>query len=145
MPHSDLYRLFAGFWWLLFPLAWGLAGLMRVWLRHVRAQKSLDVIKSFVDQGKDPPAELLEMLRQPQSENSRPQWKLPKRNWIPFGLFAGLTAGFVFALSGIAGGDGNPGLFVGLIMTGLAAGFLGNILSESKQTNNQDDHRIPPP
>src|SRR6202000_1118381 len=105
------------------------SSMVNAWLRHQRANRSLDIVKSYVDQGKDPPPELLAALRQPEPNHRASEWSLPRRNWIPFGLFVGLTAGFLFALSGIAGDGGNPGLFFGLVMAGLAAGFLGNILS----------------
>jgi len=62
MEH-DFYSLFSRFWWLIFPLFWMGAMVMAQWSRHNRANRALDIIKSYADQGKDPPPELLKSLQ----------------------------------------------------------------------------------
>lgn len=62
MDH-DFYDLFRHFWWLIFPLFWMGAMVMAHWSRHARANRALDILKSYADQGKDPPPELLKSLR----------------------------------------------------------------------------------
>ena len=57
MQHSEFFQLFTAYWWLIFVLIWIVARLARVWSRHVQAQRTLDMIKSYVDQGKEPPPE----------------------------------------------------------------------------------------
>jgi hypothetical protein len=62
MDH-DFYDLFSRFWWLIFPLFWMGAMVMAQWSRHARANRALDILKSYADQGKDPPSELLKSLQ----------------------------------------------------------------------------------
>jgi hypothetical protein len=62
MEESALVQLVENYWWLAFPLAWGLAALWQSWLRHVRARQGLQVIKSYLDQGKEPPPDLLQLI-----------------------------------------------------------------------------------
>jgi hypothetical protein len=62
MEH-DFYNLFSRFWWLIFPLFWMVMGLAWGWSRHARANRMLDILKSYADQGKDPPPELMKSLQ----------------------------------------------------------------------------------
>jgi len=62
MDH-DFYWGFSDFWWLIFPLFWMVAVMARLWSRHTRANRALDIIKSYADQGKEPPPELLKNLQ----------------------------------------------------------------------------------
>jgi hypothetical protein len=63
MDH-DVYWGFSRFWWLIFPLFWMIFALAMGWSRHMRANRALDIIKSYADQGKEPPPELLKILQQ---------------------------------------------------------------------------------
>ena len=143
--HGGAFVLFNRFWWLIFPLFWMVSRIIRISLDHNRSQQTLDLIKAYADQGKDPPPQLLEALRQPVQDCRGDRWTLPQRNWVPVGLFFGLAAGFVFGLSGIIGEGPNGVLFVGFILAGMGAGFLGNILSDHPSRNERDDQRTPPP
>ncbi|HET7084285.1 MAG TPA: hypothetical protein VFI23_05915 [Rhizomicrobium sp.] len=62
MDH-DFYWFFPRFWWLIFPLFWMICALAWGWSRHSRANRALDIIKSYADQGKDPPPELVKSLQ----------------------------------------------------------------------------------
>lgn len=62
MDH-DFYWQFPQLWWLIFPLFWMVFALTRVWSRHTRANRALDIIKTYADQGKDPPPELIRSLQ----------------------------------------------------------------------------------
>jgi hypothetical protein len=62
MDH-DFYTLFSRFWWLIFPLFWMGAMVLAQWSRHNRANRALDIIKSYADQGKDPPPDLLKSMQ----------------------------------------------------------------------------------
>ena len=62
MDH-DSYWLASRFWWLVFPLFWMIMALVWGWQRHSRANRALDIIKSYADQGKDPPPDLLKGLQ----------------------------------------------------------------------------------
>jgi F0F1-type ATP synthase membrane subunit c/vacuolar-type H+-ATPase subunit K len=61
--HSEWYRLFTSFWWLIFPIGWGVFGLLGSWIKHREAQQALEVLKSYAEQGKDAPPELIQVLR----------------------------------------------------------------------------------
>lgn len=61
--HSEFYTFAVGFWWLIFPIGWGLVGVMRVWLRHQRAQKALELLNTYAQQNREPPPEVLAQLR----------------------------------------------------------------------------------
>jgi hypothetical protein len=65
MEHSDFYNFATHFWWLIFPLVWGCAAFLRIWTRHNESQRILDMVKTYADQGKEPPAALTEMFRAP--------------------------------------------------------------------------------
>jgi hypothetical protein len=59
----DFYDLVSRFWWVIFPLFWMIFALGWGWSRHTRANRALDILKSYADQGKDPPPELLKSLQ----------------------------------------------------------------------------------
>jgi hypothetical protein len=50
--------IFFAYWWLLFPLAWFVSAAWQSWLSYQRRKQELDLLKSYVAQGKDPPPEL---------------------------------------------------------------------------------------
>ena len=52
-------ELFRDFWWLLFPLAWGLAAMWQGWLRERRRREALDLIAAYADKGQSAPPELV--------------------------------------------------------------------------------------
>jgi|SRR6185503_6474547 len=139
---SEFYRIFTSFWWLLFPLGWAIGQLVKNFLRHARAKEALSVMKSYADQGKDPPAELVTLLRQPQmaEEAVMARWNYRHYGWIPVFLFGALSAGFVlFALFPINGMPPVAMLFVAIIMAGLC---IGNVVAMLVFKNRD---RAPPP
>ena len=50
---------FRDYWWLMFPIGAFLFGAWDRWLGYRRSRDHLDLIRSYADQGKEPPAELL--------------------------------------------------------------------------------------
>jgi hypothetical protein len=69
-------EFFRDFWWLMFPIFGMFLVLTGTFKDEQRANKAMDMIKSYVDQGKEPPPDLLrlagveETSKQPQSRNS---------------------------------------------------------------------------
>jgi hypothetical protein len=121
MPgHSEIYQFATSFWWLVFPIGWGFAGLLRVIFRHHRAEQTLALLKSYADQGKEPPPELLALLR---SEPKRERRSDGSGLLIPAFLFTGLAAAFAITPLVRGGFERGPGFFVALTMAGLAVGF----------------------
>ena len=126
MEHSEFYRLFDHYWWLIFPIGWGLAGLVRAWFRHQRARQAMEVLKSYVDQGKEPPPELVTLFK---ASDRRPH--------TPHQTSRGLLlASLIFAALAVAFGvlrmakgvgvdpDNDSGLlFVMTLMAGFAVAF----------------------
>lgn len=130
--HSDWFRLFNAYWWLIFPLFGMGFGLVGTWLHHKRAQHGLEILKSYIDQGKEPPPELVQFLRTPER---RPD-KGPGSSIFLAILFAGLGA--AFTLIALTEGDRDV-FFVVIIMGALSIGFLAKALLRPKQ------ERLDPP
>src|ERR1043166_10131804 len=101
MYESDSFRFFSHFWWLIFPLMSLLWGLISLWSSHQRTNRILDMIKTYVDQGKEPPADLLQLLQRPgaarywdgswQAPNPRPggwsAYHASHKGWFWFPVF----------------------------------------------------------
>jgi hypothetical protein len=51
--------VFRNYWWLMFPIGAFLFGAWDRWLAYRRSRDHLDLIRSYAEQGKDPPPELL--------------------------------------------------------------------------------------
>lgn len=88
-------EFFARYWWLMFPL-FGM--LMAIWGMSQSERQSknvVDLIKSYTDQGKEPPAELLKLAAR--SMDLEPAYTTPPRghsNLWSFFVFAALSWGF---------------------------------------------------
>jgi len=100
MEHGDLYGVLTHFWWLIFPVVWMVAVFARIAVRHQESKRILDMIKTFTDQGKEPPAALMEMFRAPGWRGSRyvePYYT--HRLWRRTFLFGFLAVAFFVAAS----------------------------------------------
>lgn len=88
--------LFYSFWWLIFPIFGMTMGLIGMLQSDRRATRTMDLIKSYVDQGKDPPPELLKLASAELSSNaSGGMGRTPTENRLwSFVTFAALGAGF---------------------------------------------------
>ena len=97
MDH-DFYWLFSRYWWLIFPLFWMCAAMARLWSRHSRANRALDIIKTYADQGKDPPPELVKGLQGGMGGDcGRDGWRYsPERRLHRGILFTALALAFGF-------------------------------------------------
>lgn len=99
--------LFRSYWWLLFPLAWFVSAGFSSLLDYQRHKNALNLIKSYVDKGQEPPAALLKMLeRNPGDKDilaggdmatAGQAYGAPGAYWSLFGLFAMLAVGFLGA------------------------------------------------
>jgi len=141
--HSDFYLFITHFWWLIFPVMWAFAGMTRALLRHERANRTLDIVKSYIDQGKDVPPELLAVLqdRGPFGPGRRPWRRDCDHGWSRFILFATLAVGFgTMAWLRVATGENAYAGFIvlAIVMTGLALSSLVRALS-------RQDPILPPP
>ena len=59
--HADGYGVFWAFWWLIFPIMFFAMGALSMVLRHRRHRDTLEVMKAYAAQGKDP-AEVAKLL-----------------------------------------------------------------------------------
>jgi hypothetical protein len=123
MQHSDFYQFATGFWWLIFPVGWGIAGMMRAWMKHKRAEQALQILTSYAGQNKEPPPEVLALL-QPRERKER-DFSVRPQHYLSGGFFfAALAVAFaVLYLGKIAGGDHDSQtciLFVTVMMAGFA-------------------------
>jgi hypothetical protein len=89
-------QLFAAYWWLIFPIFGMMMGLIGMFLSDRRATKTMDLIKSYVDQGKDVPPELLKLASYEMNDGmSSGMGRTPTENRLwTFVTFAALATGF---------------------------------------------------
>ena len=119
------WEFFDDYWWLMFPVfgivmaAWGMASSER------RSTRVMDLIKSYVDQGKDPPPELLKLASEDaESDGRTPQARQHSSAWT-FITFAAMAAGFTTGWWFVRGQDyAFPFLIVAVVMGVLAVGAL---------------------
>lgn len=86
-------QLFYSFWWLMFPIFGMIMGFWGMISSERRSHDVMNVIKSYVDQGKEVPPELLRMAQadwQAPSKQATPQ----QSNWWSFYTFSALATGF---------------------------------------------------
>jgi hypothetical protein len=105
MHHSDIYNFATGYWWLIFPLGWGAIAMLRIWVRHRQSMAILELMKVFIDQGKEPPAALVERL----DLQTRPAGLTyqPLHFWLSALLLAAGAIGFT-ALTWLRARQGDP-------------------------------------
>ncbi|MEZ6022488.1 MAG: hypothetical protein R3C16_03510 [Hyphomonadaceae bacterium] len=90
---STFEDLFRSYWWLIFPIFgmamafWGMLSSER------RSRNAIDLIKSYVDQGKEPPPELLRLATQDTDASFGSPERGNGRAWSFF-VFTALAAGF---------------------------------------------------
>jgi hypothetical protein len=87
-------EFFHGYWWLIFPIFGMAMGFMGMVSSERRNQRVLDLIKSYVEQGKEPPAELLKLATLDEESHARtPEGRRHSNGWS-FVTFAAIAAGF---------------------------------------------------
>jgi len=90
----DFGDIFQRFWWLIFPVMGMIWGMIDLSAKHKRARHGMDLIKSYIDQGKEPPPELIKLLNAKGDDNN---CKSRNHAWTPVFLFAALSAAFLWA------------------------------------------------
>ena len=92
-------ELFRDYWWLIFPIFGMFMAVRGMAYSEHKTRNAIDLIKTYTDQGKEPPAALLQLAAEGLREEhdgaspSTPQSR--RRDWVwTFFLFAGLAAGF---------------------------------------------------
>jgi hypothetical protein len=89
------------FWWLIFPIGFGLLGAYNSFLGYRRQKDAINLLKAYADKGQEPPEALLKVLQRPLDEDGwdgqSPGNRQPTNYWSLFGLFAALGLGFLGA------------------------------------------------
>jgi hypothetical protein len=88
-------EFFRDFWWLMFPVFGMVIAVLGMFQAESRSRQVMRLIKSYVDQGKDPPPELLKMAQE-RSDYEMDVGVPTQRNsglWS-FVVFLALAAGF---------------------------------------------------
>jgi hypothetical protein len=55
-------ELFRSYWWLVFPLSWGVFGVFQSWLAYRARRDALDVLRFYAEAGHEPPPALVARL-----------------------------------------------------------------------------------
>lgn len=114
-------EFFRDFWWLMFPMFGMGMAVLGMFQDDSRAKKTIDLIKSYVDQGKDPPPELLKLASQ---ESDSAAWRgQPKNNdgaWS-FIVFAAISAGLGTGYYFVRAEDWAFAFLIGAVVTGVMA------------------------
>ena len=123
---------FSSYWWLLFPLAFFVAGGWNSVMRYQRTKAKIDLIKTYAAAGKDAPADLIASLDRDDED---------EEDWSGMGtsssgssgggsaflvvLFAGLAGVFAYAGYSEMLGRNEEFYFVAMILGVLSVAFLG--------------------
>lgn len=124
------------YWWLVFPLAFFVAGGWSSFLRYRRSKAKIELLKTYAAAGKEPPADLVQSLDLDSKLDDG--WdEMDTRHSANTG--GGSNAFLVILFAGFAGvfyletqmnwlGIGTVGYFIALIMGVLSAAFLASAL-----------------
>jgi|CXWL01.1.fsa_nt_gi Flp pilus assembly protein TadB len=88
-------ELFRGYWWLMFPIFGMVMAFVGMFQTEDRSRQVMKLIKSYLDQGKEPPPELLKMAQE--RSDYEMDFGVPAQRssglWS-FVVFLALSAGF---------------------------------------------------
>lgn len=124
-------EFFAAYWWLMFPIFGMFMAIQGMDQSEKRQRRTLDVIRSYVEQGKEPPAELLRLAQKGDDDWDTGMGGGDGKNaraWT-FVVFAALAAGFGTGYWFVRGEDfAFAFLIVTVTMGVMALGALGILL-----------------
>ncbi len=131
--------LFRSYWWLVFPLGFFIASAFDQVMRYRRHRDTLDLIKSYADQGREPPQALLDKIasREPEEleyddraseRRARRRYRRYRGGWDSVVLFGVLAVGFGFAAGSGLYHAGGAFLIVTFVMLALCLSSLVNVL-----------------
>ncbi|HYE46992.1 MAG TPA: hypothetical protein VEA44_14615 [Caulobacter sp.] len=143
--------LFRSYWWLLFPLGYFAYAAFEQYMRYRRHRDTLDLIKSYADQGRDPPPEVLARLRTRSLDGDevdedeieeggdrravrrryRARYRR-ERTWYQVVLFGVMAAGFGYAAATDMYGAGEAFVIVTFVMAALCLASLVGVLTSRR-------------
>lgn len=113
-------QFFHDFWWLMFPAFGMLMGVLGMFQSERRTTKTMDLIKAYIDQGKDPPAELLRLAAQDPDNARSGNTPGESRAWS-FIVFAALAAGLGTGYYFVRAEDWAFAFLIGAVSMGVMA------------------------
>ena len=128
-------EIFVSYWWLLFPLAFFIAGGWNSFMRYQRTRAKIDLLKSYAASGKEPPAELVASIDR--DDEGRDHWGGGEGRSGQKGggtaflviLFAGLAGVFFYTGKvGLLGQTGDEFYFIAMILGVLSLAFLASAI-----------------
>ncbi|WP_454760208.1 hypothetical protein [Caulobacter segnis] len=131
-------HIFWQFWWLIFPLGWFAFAAWRSWLGYRANREALDLMKTYVASGREPPPELLNKLsRRLRSDDDyddeRPRYRRRReRSWYQVVLFGLLASGFTVAAATDMFGAGEAFVIVAFVLGALCAATLVQVVLDQK-------------
>jgi len=128
--------LFRSYWWLIFPVGYFLYSAFQSWLNYRRHRDTLDLIKSYAAQGREPPADLLAELNRPidaeeadRGDRLSRRYRRREHGWYQVVLFGVLASGFGFASFTDIYGAGEAFVIVTFVMAALCLASLVAVLT----------------
>ena len=127
--------LFDQYWWLIFPIFGMAMGFWGMLSNERRSRSMMEVMKSYIDQGKEPPPELMRFMSMKYDEFGgleSPSDRTSDRVWT-FIVFAAITTGAGVTYWYNRSEDWSWAfLTVGVVMAVMAVGALGLLLFNRK-------------
>ena len=119
-----VFDFLSSYWWLIFVLIWPVMGIFHSLTHYNHRSEMLKMLKSYADQGKEPPAALLDAMKSDEQRAydgdyyGRRRWRRYRGGgWGGMVAFAAMAAGF-----GYAGYYGHMGE-ASTVFTALAVAF----------------------
>lgn len=149
------WTLAAAYWWLIFPIMGFTMGGFRMWMNYKRHQDTMELMKTYAAQGKDP-QELAKILSATNtaeyggwggwgggwSGRGGFNYYGPLREWRRTVVFTALAAGFgIAAYYDVLPGTEEPFYFVAIIMGVMAASSLIFALLATSLANKQKNDK----
>lgn len=118
-------ELFRAYWWLIFPIFGMFMAIWGMFSSERRARDVISLIRSYTDQGKEPPPELLKLALQEEAARGVASPDRRRSDAWTFVVFAALAAGFTTGWWWVRGEDfAFAFLIVAVTMGVLALGSL---------------------
>lgn len=134
--------IFRQFWWLLFPLSWFVVAAWRSWLSYRANREALDLMKTYVAAGREPPPELLAKLSQRlhdddhNEQDERPvRRRRREQSWYQVVLFGLLACGFTVAAATNIYGAGEAFVIAAFVLGALCAATLVQVVLDRNGPN----------
>jgi hypothetical protein len=135
-----MHTWFFAFWWLIFPIGAFVAAGWQSWLSYLRRKHELDLLKSYIAQGKDPPPELTKAVSGEHTADPAANgpgygpygygWRArrwgwgwsPMWGWNRAVVFAAISGGLYYFANYVADDDHTrDGVMIAVIVTGVIA------------------------